>query len=71
MKVRHPIGVSHSFSIKNIFYDKTDLRLIYFHVTICKTKDLTMSWLNKLTKKLFCANPTKPIALQDISPKIF
>ena len=27
------MGVLHSFSIKNIFYDKTDLRLFYFHVT--------------------------------------
>ena len=25
----------HSFSIKNIFHDKMDLRLFYFHVTIC------------------------------------
>ena len=32
MNVRHPMGVSHSFSIKNIFYDKMDLRLFYFHV---------------------------------------
>ena len=24
-----------SFSIKNIFYDKMDLRLFYFHVTTC------------------------------------
>ena len=27
------MGVLHSFSIKNIFYDKIDLRLFYFHVT--------------------------------------
>ena len=26
-------GFSHSFSIKNIFYDKMNLRLFYFHVT--------------------------------------
>ena len=32
MNVRHPMGVSHSFSIKNIFYDKMDLRLFYFNV---------------------------------------
>ena len=34
MNVRHPLGVLHSFSIKNIFYDKTDLRLFYIRVTI-------------------------------------
>ena len=28
------MGVLHSFSIKNIFYDKMDLRLFYFRVTI-------------------------------------
>ena len=34
MNVRHPMGVLDSFSIKNIFYDKMDFRLSYFHVTI-------------------------------------
>ena len=38
MNVRHPMGVLHSFSIKNIVYDKTDLRLFYFDVAIFKTK---------------------------------
>ena len=32
MNVRHPMGVLHSFSIKNIFYDKMEVRLFYFHV---------------------------------------
>ena len=32
--VRYPMGVLHSFSIKNIFYDKMDLRLFYFDVAI-------------------------------------
>ena len=27
-------GVLHSFSIKNIFYDKMDVKLLYIHVTI-------------------------------------
>ena len=31
MNVRHQ-SVSYSFSIKNIFYDKMDLRLFYFDV---------------------------------------
>ena len=34
MNVRHPMGVLHSFSIKNIFYDKMDLRHFYFDVAI-------------------------------------
>ena len=34
MNVRHPMGVLHSFSIKNIFYDTIDLRLFYFDVVI-------------------------------------
>ena len=33
MNVRHPMGVLHSFSIENIFYDKMDLKLFYFHLT--------------------------------------
>ena len=34
MNARHPMGVLHSFSIKNSFYDKMDLRLFCFNVTI-------------------------------------
>ena len=34
MNVRYPMGVLHSFSIKNIFYDKMDFRLFYFRMTI-------------------------------------
>ena len=36
MENEHPLGVLHLFSIKNIFHDKMDLRLFYFHVTTCK-----------------------------------
>ena len=32
--VRHPMGVLNSFSIKNVFYNKMELRLFYFCVTI-------------------------------------
>ena len=32
MNIRHPMGVLHSFFIKNIFYDKMNVRLFYFHV---------------------------------------
>ena len=35
MNVKHPMGVLHSFSIKNIFYDKMDFRLFYFDVAKC------------------------------------
>ena len=28
MNVRHPMGVLHSLSIKKIFYDKTDLKVV-------------------------------------------
>ena len=34
MNVRHPIDFLYSFSIKNIFYNKMDLRLFYFDVAI-------------------------------------
>ena len=30
MNVRHPMGVLHSFSIKNIFHEKMDLMLLFF-----------------------------------------
>ena len=32
MNGRHPWGVLHSFSIKNICYDKMDVKLFYFDV---------------------------------------
>ena len=32
MNVKHLMGVIHSFSIKNIFYDKMDVRFFYFDV---------------------------------------
>ena len=54
MNVRHPMGVLQgvldSFSIKNIFYDKMDLRRFYFHVTIC---DLVLRKDIERTVKLF------------------
>ena len=30
MNVSHPMGVLHLFSIRNVFYDKMDLRLFCF-----------------------------------------
>ena len=35
MNVRHPEGVLHSFSIKNISYDKMDLRLFFILMWRC------------------------------------
>ena len=35
MYVRYPMGVLHSFCIKNVFYDEINLRLFYLPVTNC------------------------------------
>ena len=43
MNVRHPMDVLDSFSIKNIFYDKIDLRVFYFDVAI-STKTETLQF---------------------------
>ena len=40
MNVRHAMGVLNSFSIKNMCYDKMDLKLFYFHVTNCYSNRL-------------------------------
>ena len=34
MNVTHPMDVLHSFSIKNIFYDKMNLRIFYIRMAI-------------------------------------
>ena len=34
MNERHPMVVSHSFSTKDIFYDKMDLRLLFVQCNI-------------------------------------
>ena len=34
MNVTQCMGVLHAFSIKNIFYDKVDLRFFYFRARI-------------------------------------
>ena len=41
MNLRHTYGVLHSFSIKNIFYDKMDLTLFYFRVMKSKSKSFS------------------------------
>ena len=42
MNIRHPMSVLHSFSIKNSFYGKTDLRLIFmwWYTHVLHTKGL-------------------------------
>ena len=48
MNVRHHMTVLHSFSIKNIFHEKIDLKLFYFHVTkynhLCKSVQSHMAF---------------------------
>ena len=56
MNVRHPQGV-----IKNIFYDKMDLRLFYFHVTICMTINFWLYFLNLNKLNLEIIVPTAPL----------
>ena len=46
MNVRHPMGVLDSFSIKNIFYYKIDLRLFHFHVTNCSAIYIHVAFTN-------------------------
>ena len=43
MNVRHPMGNLDSFSIKNIFYDKMDLRLFSFDVVKCDIAGLLLA----------------------------
>ena len=56
MNVRHSLVVFHSFSVKNIFYDKMDLRLFYF-LTIalflnCQLKTLEIFFIKVLLNPL-------------------
>ena len=37
------MGLLHSFSIDNIFYDKMDLRLFYFHVMNLNTNTVSLN----------------------------
>ena len=52
MNVRHPVGVLHSFFIKNIFYDKINLRLLYFHALVLNFGIVTLNTLNLPEKKI-------------------
>ena len=47
MNVRHTMGALHSFSIKNIFYDKMDLRLFYFDVAHCHINQMIGFYMKK------------------------
>ena len=42
MNIRHPIGVLYTFSIKNIFDNKIESKLFYFHVTKCVAACIVM-----------------------------
>ena len=52
MNVRHPNGkgVLHSFSIKNIFYDKMELRL--FHFVNFLSNPATVEQYNQVRKSM-------------------
>ena len=77
---RHPRGVLHSLAIKNIFYDKMNLRLFYFRVTIwsffgagsvvfCEVQNWNKSYwnmLNSASKYGALRNPEDDFGLQAI-----
>ena len=53
MNVRHPMSVLHSFSIINIFYDKTDFKAFLFscdYLEPCQTSLMEPFYENCLTK---------------------
>ena len=60
MNVRHSQGFLHSFSIRNIFCDKMDLRLFYSPVTICMTINFWLYFLNLNKLNLEIIVPTAP-----------
>ena len=60
INVRHPEDALYSFSIKNIFYDKMDLRLFYFHATTCK--ESRAYYRKKLGNTAQCSPPPLPIS---------
>ena len=58
------MNVRHSFSIKNIFYDKMDLRLFYFDVVIYGTSEAfkfkkTIDNKVRVLAKIFVLDPVK------------
>ena len=58
------MNVRHSFSIKNIFYDKMDLRLFYFDVVIYGTYEVfkfkkTIDNKVRVLAKIFVLDPVK------------
>ena len=56
MNVGHPMGVFHSFCIKNICYDKMDLRLSYFNVTTWKVRNLNLFLFIEVFTKVYFIN---------------
>ena len=53
MNVRHPMGILHAFSIKNILHDKIDLRLFCFRVTkYCQINELKKRGKLKIYSKI-------------------
>ena len=64
----HFMGVLDSFSIKNIFYDKMDLRLFYFHVRTYQFYQFFINFLrlnNKETVILSTVDPVDALVKQE------
>ena len=53
MNLRHPIDVLYSFSIKNIFDNKMDLRLFYFEVYRACSRPFLVQCNSPTVKKFF------------------
>ena len=69
-----PLGVLHSFSIKNIFYYKTDLTFFYFHMTIstfliaCKFLQKSRSFRSTISANTILM-PTERLAMDENNNK--
>ena len=61
------MGVLHSFSIKNIFYDKMNFRLFYFHVTI---SCIQSKYAETQTRKTTNWNISHAVNLADVKTKV-
>ena len=73
MNARHTMGVLHSFSIKNIFYDKIDLWLFHFRKAICmsETYACTMHFYTGIVHNIYLYACQKYICMSEIFACIF
>ena len=61
LTIWHFMGVLHSFSIKNIFYDKMDLRLFYFHVRTYQFYQFYINFLRLNNKESVILSTVDPV----------